>query len=66
MLAAFGTALTAIERHPFSHAKIFRKIRRAELRRFPYGIFYTVTDEEIVVIAFFHGRRDPAQWMTRT
>jgi plasmid stabilization system protein ParE len=28
-------------------------------RRFPYGLFYVVEAERIVVLAVFHGRRDP-------
>jgi hypothetical protein len=47
MLAAFGTTLAAIERYPFSYAKIFREIRRAELRRFPYGIFCTARTKKL-------------------
>lgn len=34
--------------------------RKAVLRRFPYLIFYLVETNRIVVVAIFHGKRDPA------
>ena len=50
--------------HPFSqHA------RRCQLRRFPYGIIYTVENETILVIAIGHLHRSPEYWQnikTRT
>jgi hypothetical protein len=36
------------------------------LRRFPYSLFFVIEDETLIVIACFHGSRDPAQWQTRT
>ena len=29
------------------------------MRRFPYGIFYISEEERIVVLAVFHGSRNP-------
>lgn len=40
-------------------------MRRALLRRFPYGIFFEVGTTEIVVYAVFHGARDPRSWRRR-
>jgi plasmid stabilization system protein ParE len=34
--------------------------RKAVLRRFPYLIFYLVETKQIVVVAVFHAKRDPA------
>ena len=34
-------------------------IRRAVLRRFPYGLFYIVEDERVLVLACFHLHRGP-------
>ena len=38
-------------------------IRRAVLRRFPYGVFYIVEDEGILVLACFHLHRDPRSYL---
>jgi len=37
-----------------------KEIRRMLIRRFPYGIFYVVKDDAVVVLAVLHGRRDPS------
>jgi len=33
--------------------------RRAGIRQFPYGIFFVVEDDRVVVIACFHGKHGP-------
>jgi hypothetical protein len=40
-------------------------VRRALLRKFPYGVFYFVFDDTVVVLACFHTRRDPKDWQKR-
>jgi len=35
----------------------FGSIRRVNLQRFPYGVFYVVTDTEIRVLAVLHAAR---------
>jgi toxin ParE1/3/4 len=40
-------------------------IRKKTLRKFPYTIVYTLTDDLIEVIAFAHERRKPGYWRTR-
>lgn len=49
-------------RNPRTHAKVHGNIRRALVRRFPYGVFYVEKEDTLVVIAVFHGSRDPKQW----
>ena len=40
-------------------------IRRINLSRFPYSVFYRVFHDEIQVTAFAHHRRRPGYWLTR-
>lgn len=61
-LRTVEACLASIQRNPFQHPKIYGAHRRAALRRFPYGIFYTVTDDEIVIVSCYHARRDPKGW----
>jgi hypothetical protein len=42
-----------------------RTVRRALVRRFPYGIFYEIEARQIVVYGIFHGARDPRAWRRR-
>lgn len=58
--------LEVISEMPLLFAVVHRNIRRAPLRRFPFGIFYHVDDEGIVVVAVMHDRRDPRNWQART
>lgn len=59
-------ALSAILEHPLAYQVVHRGTRRALLRRFPFGIFYLLEPERIVVIGILHASRDPALWKGRT
>jgi len=54
--------LERITEHPEAHAEVDGGIRRALLRRFPYGVFYLVEVSEIVVLGVMHSARDPEAW----
>jgi plasmid stabilization system protein ParE len=41
------------------------EIHRAGFRRFPYGLFFRLRDDEIQVFACFHASRDPVNWQRR-
>jgi hypothetical protein len=53
--------LRHIPNAPIKHADI----RRVPVRRFPYCVFYRVEPDRIVVLAIFHGRRNPRIWQAR-
>jgi toxin ParE1/3/4 len=55
-----------ISANPRQFPVVFRSVRRALLRRFPYSLFFVVEDETLLVIACFHASRDPLQWQNRT
>jgi hypothetical protein len=59
---AFEAAMAAIRRNLFQYQVVEEEIRRAPLRRFPYSIIYVVSDDELLILSCFHGRRDPARW----
>ena len=65
-LHAFDEAVVAIRRNPFQYQAIRGKRRRVGLGKFPYGLIYIVSDDEIIVISCFHGHRDPSRWKART
>ncbi len=45
---------------------VFKNVRRALLRHFPYSLFFILEKENLLVIACFHASRDPLQWQKRT
>lgn len=62
---AVDACLSAIGRNPQAYAVVHEEVRRALLRRFPYGIFYLVEGESIIVLACFHAKRKPKDWQSR-
>ena len=66
LLLSVEASLEAIRSRPDSFPVMHGAVRRALLRRFPYGVFYLVEREAIVVLAVFHAKRDPRLWRDRT
>ena len=59
-------ALDRVCQMPESYPAVYRDVRRAVIRRFPYTIHYRIVSSRVVVTAIFHGRRNPKAWQTRT
>jgi plasmid stabilization system protein ParE len=57
---SFEAALASAARQPFAHPCVEGLVRRVLLRRFPYALFYRAAAAELLVVAVFHHRRDPA------
>ncbi len=60
---AFQVAVNSIAQNPLQYQMFGPKARRVGLRGFPYGLIYSVSDDEILVLACFHGKRDPRRWL---
>lgn len=50
---------------PQSYAVIYKNTRRVTARRFPYSIYFRAESRRVVVLAVFHGSRDPSVWRGR-
>jgi len=50
---------------PLKYAVLRSGIRRAITRRFPYGIYFSIEDDVVLIIAVLHTARDPAEWQFR-
>src|SRR5258705_13725496 len=57
--------LSAIAAAPHSYPIVYRSLRRAVVRQFPFAIFYEPCKSEIVVFAVYHSRRDPERLISR-
>jgi plasmid stabilization system protein ParE len=57
--------LARIAENPLQYQIVEDEMRRGPIAGFPYGILYVASDDEIVVLSCFHGRRDPAGWHGR-
>jgi plasmid stabilization system protein ParE len=52
-LAEVEALLAHVGTNPLRHQKVHGDIRRAIPRRFPYGVFYRVERNDVVVLAIF-------------
>jgi len=50
---------------PELHAPVYRDVRKALVRPFPYTVIYRVRSGRVIVIAVFHNKRDPKIWQSR-
>jgi len=64
-LTAVDACLTAIANMPFAYPVVYREVRRALTKKFPYCLFYVVRGDQIIVVACLHARRNPIEWMRR-
>jgi plasmid stabilization system protein ParE len=64
-LRALDACIASVLRHPFQYPVVHGEKRRALLHRFPYAVIYTVAEDEVVVLACMHGRRNPKRWQNR-
>ncbi len=64
-LEEFSRSVQLIHAHPLAWHPLGENTRRCRLTRFPYGVVYAVTDEEIIVVAIAHLHRRPKYWLSR-
>jgi len=64
-LAEVDFQVQRIAANPLHFPKMWADVRRARLRRFPYGLFFRSLAEGVFVIACFHSSRDPLIWQSR-
>lgn len=56
---AVGAAIARISDNPLAYPDQYRGARRALLRRFPYVLWYRVSEALLIVLVCVHGKRDP-------
>jgi plasmid stabilization system protein ParE len=51
--------------HPLGYQDLRSGIRRALTSRFPYGIYFSIEEDTIVIVAVLSTARDPEEWQRR-
>ncbi len=54
-----------LQKHPSIYKKVYQNIRRAVTRRFPFSVFYIIENNNVIILAVLHARRDPEKWKNR-
>ena len=57
--------LAFVRERPEASPRTARTVRRALVRRFPYGIIFETVDDRIHVLAVMNQRRRPGYWRHR-
>ena len=64
-LSEADRAVEALSESALLHRIRFADVRRAPIHRFKfYGVYYIVREQELWILAIFHGRRHP-RWLQR-
>lgn len=64
-LRAVRALFASVAREPGQYPIARSPVRRARVRRFPYVVYFVAEPDSVVVLAVFHGRRDPRVWQSR-
>ncbi|MBI4499819.1 MAG: type II toxin-antitoxin system RelE/ParE family toxin [Gemmatimonadetes bacterium] len=58
--------VAAIASRPRAFPLAYGAFHQCVMRRFPYALFFRIRDDEVIIIAVHHQRRDPESWRART
>ncbi|HEY8021625.1 MAG TPA: type II toxin-antitoxin system RelE/ParE family toxin [Thermoanaerobaculia bacterium] len=64
--AELDRTLENIRRAPEAFPVLYKQARRANLSRFPYGLFYVIRTDCLFVLAVVRHARHPRHWKRRT
>jgi len=56
------TVFQYVEQYPMTFRKIYKELRRAFPRRFPYAVYYLVKGTSVIVKGVLHQRKRPGRW----
>jgi len=56
------STIERIKLNPELYPSIVDDIKRIQLNKFPYSIFYTIEDDTLVILRIFHNKREPIDW----
>ena len=59
------SVLAKIEENPLRYAVLYRTVRRALVRKFPYKVLYFIEAGRVEVIGVIHAKRAPEHWQMR-
>jgi len=44
------------------YSKVVEDIRKIQVNRFPFSLFYNVEEDTLVILRIFHNKRKPIEW----
>jgi hypothetical protein len=61
-IEAVDRVTDSIAESPFRYPVVYRDARRAQVERFPFGVFFVIRDKVVYVFSVSHLHRNPSRW----
>jgi plasmid stabilization system protein ParE len=65
-LSETNATVERIRQFPYAFPLLNGAVRRATLKRFPYFVYYSVSNNEVFIITILHQRRSETVWRNRS
>jgi toxin ParE1/3/4 len=65
-LTEVDRSIQSLVKHPQAGAIILGDVRRRLVRRFPYGVLYTIKPDGVRILAIMNLKRRPLYWVGRS
>ena len=66
LLDEFEKIVLALGENPLQFPEVRAHLRRARMRVFPYGVYFTVIGDVVSVVGVVHARQHPHRWTGRS
>lgn len=63
--AELSVAFALVQQFSEAGPAVHRDLRRLLVRRFPYAIYYRLTDADVIIRGCLHLHSDPSRWRRR-
>jgi plasmid stabilization system protein ParE len=64
-LLATDAIFHSVVRQPMRYPIVYKGVRQALMRRFPYKVLFLAEAEQVTVLGVFHAKRNPQCWQER-
>jgi plasmid stabilization system protein ParE len=65
LLKSLDEAIDQIQANGSAFAKLHGDVRRVLVRRFLYAVYFRESNDQFLILAVFHARRNPKVWKHR-
>ncbi|MCK5228729.1 MAG: type II toxin-antitoxin system RelE/ParE family toxin, partial [Desulfobulbaceae bacterium] len=56
------STIERIQLNPDFYQRVTENIRKIQVNKFPYSVYYTTEDDTLVILRIFHNKRKPLTW----
>lgn len=56
------STIERIRLNPVMYMEVVLNIRRIQINKFPFSLFYTTENATLIILRIFHNKRKPIKW----